>query len=239
MNLSKIKITDAQNLLLQFVLSAGGAAVLAFITAVVQYITQHGVYSIATALSVGLAAFLYSFGNSLKNFVPSHVSQEMQALKDAQVQAETLLASIQMQNKSVSQPVVQAPVQPSQTISSPLVVINHPGAQPSAVEVAYNQALATQQAPLQGNVVTVPQMLPQGTAVQNSALSLVIPQPQAAPVVDDFPSNPIMPAVSMPAHLAALTNMSTQPQNVPQVPFPVSDDTLTGVQAARARAGLL
>lgn len=245
MNLSKIRITDAQNLLLQGLLSVLGAALVGSIIAIAQYILK-GNYILSDVLTFALGTLVLTFGNALKNFVPSRINEELQALKDFQMQAQTLLAGVTggigTQNNTVASPTVQAAVAPPlspQPIQGPLVIVNHPGAQQSAVEVAYQQALQaqaqqpqSQAQPLQGVVQDV----------QNTPAS--IPQPQVqqmAPMpmsflMDNFPSNPVMPAQQM----ASLTSQN----RVQQVPFPPASpatatvdmqDTLTGVQAAQAR----
>ena len=194
-NISKLHITDAQNLLLQGLLSILGAALLASVTVAFQYVTQHGLVSVSTAVSVGLAAFLFTFGSALKAFVPSHITQEMQAYQDTITQLQNALAHL---TAVQAVPVSAAPA-PLATSVGPLVVINHaPGQSLQGLQLAD---------------------MPQGQG--QSAFTV-------GPVQLDFPENPVMPA-----HLQSLDTTRQGPQLA--FPAPLTDDTLTGVQAASAR----
>jgi len=195
-NISKIRITDAQNILLQGVVSILGAALLASVTVAFQYVTQHGLVSVSTAVSVGLAAFLFTFGSALKAFVPSHITQEMQAYQDTITQLQNALAHL---TAVQAVPVSVAPA-PLATSVGPLVVINH------APDVS-QQGLQRADMPQQG----------QGQSAYTGG-----------PVQLDFPENPVMPV-----HLQSLDTTRQGPQLA--FPAPLTDDTLTGVQAASAR----
>ncbi len=96
----KLKLTDSQNLLLQGLLSILSGAVLAFLTGFVQFLTEHGAMTfttIGTALSLGVGAFLFYFGTALKNYIPAHAQEEVQAGKDAQAQFQAWQASLFVQ----------------------------------------------------------------------------------------------------------------------------------------------
>ena len=198
-NISKIRITDAQNILLQGVVSILGAALLASVTVAFQYVTQHGLVSVSTAVSVGLAAFLFTFGSALKAFVPSHITQEMQAYQDTIKQLQDALAHL---TAVQAVPVSAAPA-PLATSVGPLVVINHA---PDASQQGIQRADMSQQG--------------QGQSAYTGG-----------PVQLDFPENPGRPV--MPAHLQSLDTTQQGPQLA--FPAPLTDDTLTGVQAASAR----
>ena len=82
-----LKLTPAQQLILNGVLSLVGSAVIGAISAAYQYYDQNGQVSVALLLNFMLLTFLTLFGKSLYDYVPGHAQQLIQALEDSVEQA--------------------------------------------------------------------------------------------------------------------------------------------------------
>lgn len=85
-----MKLTNSQNLIIQGVLSILVAALLTALTAGIQFIGTHN-FDLATLISVMIASFGGYFGLALKNFVPQHAKDELQAYKDLTSQLQQAL----------------------------------------------------------------------------------------------------------------------------------------------------
>ena len=106
----KFNLTSAQDILLQGVLSALASALLGALAAGIQQISVHG-FDWNVVLTVIITAFAGLFGNALKNFVPGHVQQEMQAYKDTIAQLQSALNIQQIQAAPTVKRPATAPTQ--------------------------------------------------------------------------------------------------------------------------------
>ncbi len=100
-----MKLSQAQSLLLQSVAPLVGGALVTTATAVYQALTN-GHVDANTVGSFLLATLLATLGQALKAYVPAHIPQELQALKDTQQQ---LLD--EFSNLTMSRPAIR-PTQP-------------------------------------------------------------------------------------------------------------------------------
>lgn len=115
-----MKLSNSQNLVIQGVLSILVAAVLTALAAGVQFVASHG-FDIPTLLSLMIASFGASFGLALKNFVPQHAKDELQAYKDLTAQLQSTLhiqqttppvVNVQVPQQAPLQGVKQATIRP-------------------------------------------------------------------------------------------------------------------------------
>lgn len=214
-----IKMTDTQNLLLQGILALLGGALLGAVEATLQYVTQNGTLNLTNALVFALTTFLALAGKALYGYVPAHVAQEVQAGKELSSSLQNVIANLNSPNV---QPIVATPVPVSSPIQGPLVVVNHPAVgNSSAVENAYNQAIQVEQ-PSHGHAA-IPE--------QHAASSPVL----------DFPENAFAQPTTAANTLTAppVQQIAFPAQQVAQhIPF-ADQDTLTTMQVARAKAGML
>ena len=81
----KPKLTQAQSLLLQSLIPLVGGVIVTTATAGYQAFMS-GHVDLQTAWNFLLATFLVSISQALRGYVPAHIPQELQALKDTQAQ---------------------------------------------------------------------------------------------------------------------------------------------------------
>src|SRR6266704_1323092 len=121
-------MTQNQKLILSFLASAAGAAASAGIAAIVQAYTQQGL-DIPVLINVGLLAFFAFFGPALKNYVPGHIQQILQASVDTAAmyrnaaqqsqQAHAALTQTVQTLSKVAQQQAASPAQPLQGSAQP------------------------------------------------------------------------------------------------------------------------
>lgn len=100
------KPTPSQNLILQFVFSAAIAAAIGAINAGFQYVAQGGKVNLGVLVSLVVATFAFAYGNALKQYIPSHIKEVLQAKDDTSAQLTQKIA--QLEARLSSQPDVQS-----------------------------------------------------------------------------------------------------------------------------------
>lgn len=122
--LDKIKLSPAQRLLVMALLSMLASAVMAAFTAAYQQY-QIGNVSVGVLINVFLAMFVSIFSTALYHYVPQHIQDELQALRDMVTQYRSIQLPIQAPTQSplvvihAQAPVVAptTPVAPSNSIT--------------------------------------------------------------------------------------------------------------------------
>jgi hypothetical protein len=82
MPIQKPALTSDQKLLLNFLISLLASAATSGMLGMYQYYSANSNINIGTMIIVGMSTFGVSFGHGLYSYVPSHITQEIQALRD-------------------------------------------------------------------------------------------------------------------------------------------------------------
>ncbi len=235
----QFKPTQSQNLILQFVFSTAIAAAIGAINAGFQYVAQNGKVNLGVLVSLVVATFAFAYGNALKQYIPSHIKEVLQAKDDTSAQLTQKVA--QLEARLSSQPDVQAALT---QISQQQAATSHNAAQQVAQQVTDSVLKAVaQQVPVQPIQMPVPQPINVNiTPVAPMVASVVQPTQDVAPAQQTTPTPQAPPDV-------ALMNTASMPVTAPATvanPLadftgsnPLSDDTLTAVQVASARKATL
>jgi hypothetical protein len=144
MNFKKPVLTATQQLVLNGLLSLLGAAIAATATGTIQYYEASKTLNIGGLISFALVMFLGLFGKSLYDFVPAHITQEMQALRDVYVsmsaaQPATVAAPTQqpvqvtIHNNAAQSPAATTVASTTQSIQTPSLVSTANMVSPSAI----------------------------------------------------------------------------------------------------------
>lgn len=86
MNFTNIKLTQNQQLIVNALLSMLGSAFIGAAQAAYQYMTQHGTINIAQVLTIFVGALWVLLSTAFISYVPSHIQQELEALRELQAQ---------------------------------------------------------------------------------------------------------------------------------------------------------
>ena len=108
-----MKLTQAQNLLLQAAVPLIGGAIVTTATSVYQALTS-GHVDANTVGSFLLATLLATLGQALKAYVPAHIPEELQALQDTQSQFREEVLSLLQQQAAPGPQILQAVQQATQ-----------------------------------------------------------------------------------------------------------------------------
>jgi len=179
-------LTADEKLLLSAVLSFIGSAASGAISAGYQQWST-GTINPGVVLNVVILAFITLIGKSLYDYVPTHITQELQALRDFQLQVFT--------RPPVVVPVAQ-PVQPQQ----PLVIIHTQGA---SVEPATNDTVKRAiPVPTSANIVPRAQPVPMplretAQSYQSPAQPVALAQATPDDVLGDLPDSPMETATKI------------------------------------------
>jgi len=111
-----VKLTQAQSLLLQSAIPVAGGVVVTIVSAGYQALTS-GHVDTATIGSYLLATGLVALGQALKSYIPAHIPQELQAVKDMQDELVALIQASTQQDKQSTAP--RLPVVRPATIAPP------------------------------------------------------------------------------------------------------------------------
>lgn len=167
-----LKLSNSQNLIIQGLLSILISALVAGLIAVGQEIAIHGLDFISLYTVFG-GAFMVVFGTALKNFVPQHAKDEIQAGKDLNQQ---LMQALHIQ--TTTPPVVNVTVPPAPQApqsQSPLQGLRMAQAQ------AQQQPVAQFVAPQRVSASMASGQMPQQAFPAPSVASVPVPpQPQTA-----------------------------------------------------------
>ena len=174
MTIGTIKLTPAQQLLVNALLSILGSAVTAGMTAIYQASTQG--LNVGVLLNVGLVTFLAFFGKSLYDFVPGHIQQTIQALQDSVEELRLTLHITTATQPVVTPSIQQSPVQPSQSVSPVTIHISGGTTAPTMPTVTVNDTPAS--------LKSTPTLASVSQSV-NSASTLVDMGPIAATPIDE------------------------------------------------------
>ena len=85
-NLTNIKLTQNQLLIVNALLSMLASAFVGAAQAGYQYLTQHGTINISQVFVIFISTLWITFSTALVAYVPAHVQQELEALREFQAQ---------------------------------------------------------------------------------------------------------------------------------------------------------
>ena len=170
MNFTNIKLTQNQQLIINALLSMLGSAFIGAAQAAYQYVTQHGTINIVQVLTIFVGALWVLLSTAFISYVPSHIQQELEALRELQAQV-TAPAQPLVVIHATGASVQQSENVPTSVNSVPTVAIPQRPVAPRPVQL---QSVEPVQQPVQPQQVWLTTTMSGSSGVQQSATDDVL-----------------------------------------------------------------